>query len=70
MFVAQRSTGHLIEVLDTQALFNPHKSRIKGSMHYGEEAQDPEFYEKSDLVFASGEALPKCWTDPDYRLKQ
>ncbi|MEX2473789.1 acetyltransferase [Marinobacter sp.] len=70
MFVAERSTGHMIEVLDTQALFDPHKSRVKGSMHYGEEAQDPELYDKAALGFPSGEALPACWTDPNYRLKK
>lgn len=38
MFVAEKHTGHLIEVLDISALFDPHRSRIKGSMQYGEEA--------------------------------
>ncbi|QSP95480.1 acetyltransferase [Marinobacter salinisoli] len=69
MFVAETSTGHLIEVLDAQSLFDPHKTQIEGSLHYGEEAQDPEMYEKSDLSFPSGEALPRCWTDPHYRRK-
>lgn len=69
MFVADKSTGHLIEVLDTQALFDPHVEQVKGSLHYGEEAQDPEFYAKTDLGFPSGEALPKCWIDPYYRRK-
>ncbi|KEF33147.1 hypothetical protein D777_00155 [Marinobacter nitratireducens] len=70
MFVAEKSTGHLIEVLDTKALFDPHDTRVKGSLHYGEEAQDPEFYDKPELAFPSGEPLPKCWTDPGYRRKQ
>ncbi|MBW7471655.1 acetyltransferase [Marinobacter sp. M216] len=69
MFVAEKSTGHLIEVLDTRGLFDPHEHRIKGSLHYGEEAQDPEFYDKSELSFPSGESLPQCWTDPHYRRK-
>ncbi|MDR9426210.1 MAG: acetyltransferase [Marinobacter sp.] len=69
MFLADKSTGHLIEVLDTRGLFDPSESRIKGSLHYGEEAQDPEWYAKSDLSFPSGEALPECWTDPDFRRK-
>lgn len=70
MFVAEKSTGHLIEVLDSRGLFDPHERCVKGSLHYGEEAQDPEFYEKSELSFPSGEALPKCWTDPNYRRKR
>lgn len=67
MFVAEKATGHLIEVLDTQALFDPHSQQVRGSLHYGEEAQDPELFKKSELAFPSGEALPVCWTDPDYR---
>ncbi|MBY6071979.1 acetyltransferase [Marinobacter salsuginis] len=67
MFVAEKATGHLIEVLDTQALFDPHVQEVRGSLHYGEEAQDPESFAKSELAFPSGEALPVCWTDPDYR---
>lgn len=70
MFVAEKATGHLIEVLDTSALFDPHLDSIKGSLHYGEEAQDPESFQKSELVFPSGEPLPKCWTDPNYRRKE
>jgi hypothetical protein len=67
MFVAEKATGHLIEVLDTQALFDPHVQEVRGSLHYGEEAQDQESFAKSDLAFPSGEALPVCWTNPDYR---
>lgn len=69
MFVAEKATGHLIEVLDTNALFDPHLGTIEGSLHYGEEAQDPESFQKSELVFPSGEPLPRCWTDPDYRKR-
>ncbi len=69
MFVAEKATGHLIEVLDTNALFDPHMTAVQGSLHYGEEAQDPEPYPKSELVFPSGEPLPVCWTDPDYRRR-
>lgn len=70
MFVAEKATGHLIEVLDSSALFDPHLDSIHGSLHYGEEAQDPESFQKSELVFPSGEPLPKCWTDPNYRRKE
>ena len=29
--------------------------------------QHPELFKKAELAFPSGEALPVCWTDPDYR---
>ncbi|MBB5321597.1 acetyltransferase [Marinobacter oulmenensis] len=69
MFVADRSNGHLIEVLDTATLFDPHAHHIEGRLHYGEEVQDTELFDKSGLVFPSGESLPACWTDPDYRRR-
>ena len=69
MFVADKSNGHLIEVLDTTSLFDPHVSSIEGRLHYGEERQEPELYPKADLAFPSGEALPVCWTDPEYRRR-
>ncbi len=67
MFMAERATGHLIEIADTHALFDPHITRVKGCMHYGEEAQDPEFYEPSALGFPGGEALPRRWPAPFLR---
>jgi len=67
MFVTQRTTGKLVEVLSMRDLFNPTHSTLVGRFHGGEEAQDPEKFDKSDLVFCSGEDLPKCWTDVHYR---
>ncbi len=61
MFLKQKTEGHLIEVCHTDELFNPLRKGIMGQLHYGEEKQDPELYLKEDLVFISGEPLPKCW---------
>ena len=38
MFLAEKSTGHMIEVLDTKMLIDPNESTVKGSLHFGEEA--------------------------------
>ena len=67
MYLKERTTGHLVEVVDLQALFNPHDDKVRSRLHYGEEAQDPEDYRKTDLRFPSGEKLPQCWIDPHYR---
>lgn len=67
MLLAEKSTGHIVEVLDLRQLFNPHEAAVKARAHYGEEAQEPEDFAKSDLGFQSGEPLPRCWTDPHYR---
>jgi hypothetical protein len=67
MLLKQKSSGHLVEVLDTDCLFNLHEKRVPGRLHYGEEAQEPEAFAKDDLAFPSDEDLPRCWTDPHYR---
>lgn len=67
MFLKEKSGPHLVEVLSVTDLFDPHKTTLPGRYHYGEEAQDPETFAKAELVFPSGEVLPRCWTDPHYR---
>jgi len=67
MYLAEQKTGHLVEVADLRALFNPNAAEVRGRVHYGEEAQEPESFRKSGLRFPSGETLPRCWVDPDYR---
>ena len=57
----------MVEVLSLDDLFNLYKDEVVGCYQYGEEVQDPEKFKKSDLVFLSGEELPRCWTDPHYR---
>ena len=67
MFLKQQSSGHLVEVLSLNDLFDPYKSSLVGRFNVGEEMPDPATFEKSDLVFPSGEALPRCWIDAHYR---
>lgn len=67
MFIKHRTTEKLIEVLSQRDLFNPMHASIVGRYHYGEEAQEPETFDKSELIFISGEPLPRCWTDSHYR---
>jgi len=70
MFLKQRDSGHMVEVLNLSDLFNLYRDEILASCHYGEEAQDPENFKKSSLIFLSGEELPRCWTNPHYRDNQ
>jgi len=67
MFLNERTTGHMVEVLSVGDLVDLFKDEVVGRYQYGEEVQDPEKFKKSDLVFLSGEELPRCWTDPHYR---
>jgi len=67
MFLNERTTGHMVEVLNLGDLVDLFKDDVMGRYQYGEEVQEPEKFRKSDLVFLSGEPLPRCWTDPHYR---
>ncbi|WNZ24065.1 acetyltransferase [Leptolyngbya sp. NK1-12] len=69
MLLQIKQNDTLIEVLDLEALISPTHSTIPGRIQSGQEEQDPEEFPKQDLVFPSGEALPKCWLDADYNLK-
>ena len=66
MFLKTRQDGSLMEVLNLQQLFDPFAASVSGRLHAGEELQD-EGFAKGDLLFPSGEALPRCWVDADYR---
>jgi hypothetical protein len=67
MFLKEKASGHMVQVLSLDDLFNLYKDEVVGRYQYGEEVQDPEKFKKSDLAFLSGEELPRCWTDPHYR---
>mgnify|MGYP006288579657 FL=1 len=64
MFLRQIKEGHLVEIENLQELISPLHATVTGRLHYGEEMQDPENFDKSALVFPSGEPLPKCWREP------
>lgn len=67
MLLKERRTGHMVEVLSIIDLINLNRDEVVGRYQEGEEVQDPMKFKKSDLVFLSGEELPRCWTDPHYR---
>lgn len=67
MFLMHKPTGDLIEILTLDKLFNPCITDVIGRDHFGEEMQEPASYEKTEMAFPSGEALPRCWMDAHYR---
>lgn len=69
MFLQRKFHEDLVEVLDAQQLFNPCQKQFIGRSHCGEELQDPQLYDKQEMIFPSGEALPRCWLQPDYHLR-
>jgi hypothetical protein len=67
MLLQEKSSTTTIEIEDLETLFNPLKHEIEGKIQEGQEEQDPQSFAKQDLTFASGEDLPRCWLDPNYR---
>jgi len=67
MFLKHKPTGDLVEILDAGILANPSEKSVTGRFHAGEELQDPARFAKAELVFPSGENLPRCWVDPNYK---
>lgn len=66
MFLKNKSTGDLIEIVDIESLFNPTQNSVPGRDQAGQEEQEPASFEKNDLIFPSGEGLPRCWMDENY----
>jgi hypothetical protein len=67
MYLKEKATNHLVEIISLQELFDPFHHHISGRYHYGEEAQEAESIAKEVLIFPSGESLPECWVNPHYR---
>ncbi|MDX8402076.1 MAG: acetyltransferase [Mariprofundaceae bacterium] len=68
MFLKHMPEGDLVHVEQLMELIDPHETEVTVRFQAGEEQGDPMRIPKSELVFPSGEALPKCWTDPHYRV--
>jgi len=67
MYLKHKESDSMVEVLDLAALSNPFCGALSGRLHVGEELQEPADFAKGDLVFPSGETLPRCWWDPHYK---
>ena len=59
MFLKDRSSGELVEVLTIKSLFDPFLDEVAGRYQRGEEVQDPVQVKKTELIFPSGEKLPR-----------
>lgn len=67
MLLQEKATGNLVEVMDFTSLVDPFEQEIVIQVQAGEEEQDPEPSYKKDLIFPSGEELPRCWLDANYK---
>ncbi|MGJ5672942.1 MAG: acetyltransferase [Nostochopsis sp.] len=67
MLLQLKDSGELLKILDVQELIDPSIDSIQARDQEGQEEQSPESYQKENLVFPSGENLPRCWMDANYR---
>ncbi|KAI9132318.1 hypothetical protein [Acaryochloris sp. CCMEE 5410] len=70
MFLKDLQTGALVKITQVEDLANPVRSQVKGRLQAGEEEQPPTNFDKAKLSFPSGESLPQCWLNADYRFEQ
>lgn len=67
MLLKDKKSDGLIEINELEQLINPQEEQVMGQEQAGQEEQEPESFMKKDLVFPSGETLPRCWLDSDYK---
>jgi hypothetical protein len=67
MLLQLKDSGELVKVIDVQELINPNQDVVHAQQQEGQEEQQADSYKKENLVFPSGESLPRCWLDADYR---
>ncbi len=67
MLLQLKDTGELVKILEIQELLDPNNDVVQARQQEGEEEQPPNSFKKENLVFPSGEVLPRCWLDAEYR---
>lgn len=68
MLLQTKDTSDLVKVVDIQELIDPNIDIVHGQDQEGQEEQDTDSFKKENLVFPSGESLPRCWLDANYRF--
>ncbi len=69
MLLQKKDNGTIVEIMDMLEVISPTHDEIMVRVQDGQEEQDPEPVQKNSLIFPSGESLPLCWLDADYRNK-
>lgn len=67
MLLQIKDSGELVKIKDVQELINPNTDTVQAKEQEGQEEQQTDSYKKQSLVFPSGENLPRCWIDANYR---
>ncbi|WP_017654497.1 hypothetical protein [Fortiea contorta] len=67
MFLQLKDTQDLVKILDIQELIDPNNDIVHAQDQEGQEEQEPDAFKKENLIFPSGEKLPRCWLDANFR---
>ncbi|MBR8837749.1 MAG: acetyltransferase [Stigonema ocellatum SAG 48.90 = DSM 106950] len=67
MLLQIKDNGELVKIADILELINPNTDTVQAKEQQGQEEQQPDSYKKEALVFPSGESLPRCWIDANYK---
>jgi hypothetical protein len=69
MLLKKRESGELVKISELENLLSPTEDTVTGQIQGGQAEQPPSSFKKEDLIFPSGEDLPRCWLDAEYRMK-
>jgi hypothetical protein len=67
MLLQKKENGTLVEIQNILEVISPNQTEVMVKVQAGEEEQDPESVQKINLIFPSGESLPRCWLDAEYQ---
>ena len=67
MFLQIKDSRDFVKIVDIQELLDPTIKTVHAQEQEGQEEQETDIYQKVELVFPSGEKLPRCWLDAHYR---
>ncbi|MBW4562682.1 MAG: acetyltransferase [Mojavia pulchra JT2-VF2] len=67
MLLQLKDSDDLVKIIDVQELIDPNIDVVHGKEQEGQEEQESDTFKKENLVFPSGEKLPRCWLDANYR---
>ncbi|MBD2358279.1 acetyltransferase [Tolypothrix sp. FACHB-123] len=67
MFLQIKDSNDLVKIDSFEELIDPNRDTVHGKDQEGQEEQETDIFKKDELVFPSGESLPRCWVDANYR---
>ncbi len=67
MLLQIKDSSELVKIVDIKELIDPNIDTVHGQEQQGQEEQETDSFKKENLVFPSGESLPRCWLDANYK---